>query len=72
MVKRTNFFEKKDIAIALELTCKQANLPDLALEYCVAVSSPAPTILFWRPYNAFKRTEKVNSGFNLVSFKPRR
>jgi hypothetical protein len=46
MVKRTNFFEKKDIAIALELTCKQANLPDFALEYCVAVSSPAPTILF--------------------------
>jgi hypothetical protein len=46
MVKRTNFFEKKDIALALELTCKQANLPDLALEYCVAVSSPAPTILF--------------------------
>ena len=71
MVKRTHFFEK-DIAVALELTCKQANLPDLALEYCVAVSSPAPTILLWRPYNAFKRTDKVNSGFNLVSFKPRR
>jgi hypothetical protein len=69
MVKRTNFFEK-DIAVALELTCKQANLPDFALEYCVAVSSPAQTILFWRSYNAFKRTENVNPGFNLVSFKP--
>jgi hypothetical protein len=66
MVKRTNFCEKKDIAIALELTCKKANLPDLALEYCVAISSPAPTILFGRPYNAFKRTEKVDSGFNLI------
>jgi hypothetical protein len=43
MVKRTDFFEK-DIAVALELTCKQANLPDLALEYCVAVSSHAPTM----------------------------
>jgi hypothetical protein len=70
MVKWTNFFEK-DITVALELTCKHANLPDLALEYCVAVSIPAPTILFWKPYNAFKRTEKVNLGFNLVSFKPR-
>jgi hypothetical protein len=65
MVRITNIY-KKDIAVALELMCKQANLPDLALEHCVAVSSPALTILFWRPYNAFKRTEKVNSGFSLV------
>jgi hypothetical protein len=42
MVKRTDFFEK-DIAV----------VPDLALEYCVAVSSPASTIFFWRPFNAF-------------------
>jgi len=34
------------MAAALELSCKHANLPDLELEYCVAVSSPAPTILF--------------------------
>ncbi len=40
MVKRTNFSEKV-IAVALELTCKQANLPDLDLEYCVAVSNPS-------------------------------
>jgi hypothetical protein len=71
MVKRTNIC-KKDITVALELMCKQANLLDLALEYSAAVSSPAPTILFWRPYNAFKRTEKVNSGFSLLSFKPSR
>jgi hypothetical protein len=59
---------EKDIAVA---TYKQADLPDLTLEYCVAVSSPAPIILFWRPYNAFKKIDKVNSGFSPVSLKPR-
>jgi hypothetical protein len=69
MVKRTNFPEK-DIAIALELICKQANLPDLALECCVAMSSPAPTILFWIPYNAFKEQRRSIQASNWFHSSP--